>query len=81
MDARRNRRSYAATLSYYKERYDISPEKMEKELRGIGAGDCFGWFAYPGGHSYPPLVRDYSFAWLDRRLDRENSWSGRFSRP
>jgi dienelactone hydrolase len=79
--ARRNRRSYAKTLSYYKERYDISPEKMETELRSIGAGDCFGWFSYPGGHSYPPLVRQYSLAWLDRWLDRDDRWYGRFSRP
>lgn len=78
--ARRNRRSYAQTLSYYKERYDISPPQMEKELRTIGAGDCFGWFSYPGGHSFPPVVRNYSFAWLDRWLDRDQRWLGRFSR-
>ena len=79
--ARRERRSYAQTLSYYKERYDISPEKMESELQSIGAGDCFGWFSYPGGHSYPPVVRQFSFAWLDRWLDRDQRWYGRFARP
>lgn len=79
--ARKSRRSYAKTLSYYKERYDISPEKMESELRSIGAGDCFGWFSYPGGHSYPPAARQYSLAWLDRWLDREDRWYGRFARP
>jgi dienelactone hydrolase len=79
--ARRERRSYEKTLSYYAERYQLSPEQMEVQLRRIGAGDSFGWFAYPGGHSYPPVARQYSFAWLDRWLDRENSWSGRYSRP
>jgi len=79
--ARKSRRSYAKTLSYYKERYDISPEKMETELRSIGAGDCFGWFSFPGGHSYPPVARQYSLAWLDRWLDRDQRWYGKFSRP
>lgn len=81
IDARRDRTSYEATLSYYKERYDISPERMETDLRRIGAGDCFGWFSYPGGHSYPPVARNYSFAWLDRWLNRGDSWSGRYARP
>jgi dienelactone hydrolase len=79
--ARKSRRSYAKTLSYYKERYDISPGKMEQELQTIGAGDCFGWFSFPGGHSYPPAVRQLSFAWLDRWLDRDNRWYGQFARP
>ncbi len=82
IDARRRRQSHAATLSYYKERYDIDPKQMETELRRIGAGDCFGWFSYPGGHSYPPIARQYSFAWLDRWLDRQpDTWSGQFARP
>ncbi|MEN3940293.1 alpha/beta hydrolase family protein [Prosthecobacter sp. SYSU 5D2] len=81
MEARRNLKSYAKTLSYYKERYDISPEQMEKDLRKIGAGDCFGWFSYPGGHSFPPVARQYTFAWLDRWLDKDDQWYGRFARP
>jgi dienelactone hydrolase len=80
IEARQQRKSYAQTLSYYKERYDIGPERMESQLRRIGAGDCFGWFSYPGGHSYPPVARDYSFAWLDRWLDRDQRWYGRYAR-
>ncbi len=80
-EARRDRQSYQKTLSYYNERYNISPAQMEIDLRTIGAGDCFGWFAYPGGHSYPPVVRQYSCAWLDRWLDRVNGWSGVYHRP
>lgn len=79
--ARQARKSYAKTLSYYKERYNIDPPQMETELRRIGAGDCFGWFSFPGGHSYPPIARQYSLAWLDRWLDRENTWYGQFERP
>ena len=81
LEARRGRKSYQATLSYYKERYDIDPQQMETELRRIGAGDAFGWFSYPGGHSYPPLARQYSFAWLDRWLDLGGDWAGRYARP
>lgn len=81
MDARRGRQSYEKTLSYYKERSDISPEQMETQLRRIGAGDCFTWFSYPGGHSFPPVVRAYTLAWLDRWLDRDDRWYGRYARP
>jgi dienelactone hydrolase len=81
VEARIARRSHAQTLSYYEERSEISPEQMRRELGRLGAGDCFGWFSYPGGHSYPPLARQYSFAWLDRWLDREARWSGRYRRP
>jgi dienelactone hydrolase len=80
IEARQRRRSYAHTLRYYKERYDIEPERMESQLRRIGAGDCFGWFSYPGGHSYPPVARDYSLAWLDRWMDRDDRWYGRYGR-
>jgi len=76
MAARQGRRSYEETLTYYKARYDIPPDKLETQLRSIGAGDCFGWFSYPGGHSYPPVARQYSLAWLDRWLDRDNRWYG-----
>lgn len=81
MDARKDRKSYEKTLSYYKERSDLGPDQVEKDIRKIGAGDCFGWFSYPGGHSYPPVARQYSFAWLDRWLDRVDDWYGRYKRP
>lgn len=79
LQTRQARRSYEKTLNYYKQRSDISPQDMETQLRQIGAGDCFGWFSYPGGHSYPPPARQYSFAWLDRWLDRDNRWYGQYS--
>lgn len=81
LEARKARRSYQKTLSYYKERSNISPKKMESELESIGAGDCFAWFSYPGGHSYPPVARQFSLAWLDRWLDRDERWYGRYARP
>src|SRR5690606_22638329 len=81
LEARKARRSYQKTLSYYKERSNITPAKMEDELESIGAGDCFAWFSYPGGHSYPPVARQFSLAWLDRWLDRDDRWYGRYARP
>jgi len=81
VEARQARSSYEKTLSYYKERSDISPKVMKSQLRRLGAGDCFGWFSYPGGHSYPPVARQYSFAWLDRWLDRDNRWYGHYRTP
>jgi len=80
VEARLARRSHEQTLSYYKERSDISPELMRSQLARLGAGDCFGWFSFPGGHSYPPVARHYSFAWLDRWLDRDQRWYGRYAR-
>jgi dienelactone hydrolase len=81
IEARQKRRSYRKTLNYYKERSDIDPELMESQLGRIGAGDCFGWFSYPGGHSFPPVARAYAFAWLDRWLDRDDRWHGTYDRP
>ena len=81
LEARKARRSHQKTLSYYKERYDLSPEKVESDLKSLGAGDCFAWFSYPGGHSYPPVARQFSLAWLDRWLDRDDRWYGRYARP
>lgn len=81
IEARQARQSHAQTLSYYKERSGISPQLMETQLRQIGAGDCIGWFSFPGGHSYPPVARQYSFAWLDRWLDRDDRWYGHYDSP
>ncbi len=81
LEARKNRKSYAKSLSYYKERSDYSPEKVDRDIGLLGAGDCFTWFSYPGGHSFPPVARAYTFAWLDRWLDRDNSWEGKYARP
>lgn len=81
IEARKQRRSHQKTLSYYKERSGISPKQMETQLRRIGAGDCFTWFSYPGGHSFPPVVREFTFAWLDRWLDRSDQWYGQYARP
>jgi hypothetical protein len=38
------------------------------QLSQLGAGDCFSWFSFPGGHSFPPVARALTFAWFDRWL-------------
>lgn len=81
MEARKNRSSYEKTLSYYDERSDISPRLMERHLSQIGAGDSFTWFSYPGGHSFPPVARKFTLAWLDRWLDNDDRWYGTYARP
>jgi dienelactone hydrolase len=81
MDARKQRKSYQKTLRYYEERSDLSAKEVASQISRIGAGDCFSWFSYPGGHSFPPTVRQYTFAWLDRWLDRDDRWYGNYKRP
>jgi hypothetical protein len=80
LEARQGRRGHADTLRYYHERAGLTPARVASQLRRIGAGDCFAWFSYPGGHSYPPVARNYSLAWLDRWLDRDDRWYGRYAR-
>ncbi|MBL9203520.1 MAG: acetylxylan esterase [Opitutaceae bacterium] len=68
--ARQARRGYDKTLEYYQFNNKIPPEKIPGMLRQLGAGDCFSWFSFPGGHSYPREARQLSFAWFDRWLGR-----------
>jgi dienelactone hydrolase len=66
--ARQERLGYDKTLEYYGFSYNIPPERLPGQLKQIGAGDCFSWFSFPGGHSYPPVAQHFSFAWFDRWL-------------
>jgi dienelactone hydrolase len=68
VQARQERAGYDKTLEYYDFNYEIPAEKMPGMLAKIGAGDCFSWFSFPGGHSYPPMAQQLSFAWFDRWL-------------
>jgi len=71
VDARRERLGYDKTLEYYGFSYHIKPQTIPKHLAQIGAGDCFSWFSFPGGHSYPPVAQQFSFAWFDRWLGHQ----------
>jgi dienelactone hydrolase len=70
MKARQERIGYAATLEYYETQHKMKPERMPGMLSELGAGDCFSWFSFPGGHSYPGVARRLTFAWYDRWLGR-----------
>lgn len=65
LTARINRTGYKDTLKSYG-----LEESVNKRLHQIKAGDCFSWFSYPGAHGFPPVARQFSFAWLDRWLGR-----------
>lgn len=66
--ARRTRRGYDRTVDYYGHHNRITPERIPKQLAEIGAGDCFSWFSFPGGHSLPKAAQLYSYGWFDRWL-------------
>lgn len=68
VEARKARLGYDRTLAYYGFHNRISEERIPDMLSQIGAGDCFSWFSFTGGHSYPPVARRHTFAWLDRWL-------------
>ncbi len=70
LKARQERIGYAATLEYYETQHKMKPERMPGMLSALGAGDCFSWFSFPGGHSYPGVARRLTFAWYDRWLGR-----------
>lgn len=69
-DARKRRLGWDETLEYYDRRHNIKQDKMERQLGEFGAGDCFSWFSFPGGHAFPGVARRMTFAWLDRWLGR-----------
>lgn len=69
--ARQERASYDRTVAYYDFHHRIKPDKLAANLAAIGAGDCFGWFTFAGGHSFPPVARRHAFAWFDRWLGFE----------
>ena len=69
--ARLTRRGYDKTIEYYQSNYNMKPESMPGMLSQIGAGDCLSWFSFPGGHSYPPVARRFTYAWFDRWLGYE----------
>lgn len=70
VEARQKRIGYAETLEYYETQHKMKPERMPGMLSELGAGDCFSWFSFPGGHSYPGVARRHTFAWYDRWLGR-----------
>lgn len=71
LQARRERRGWDRTLAYYDFNYRFDEKRILTDLARIGAGDCFSWFSFPGGHGFPPVARRFTFAWYDRWLGFE----------
>lgn len=46
----------------------MKPSKIVHDFSELGAGDCFSWFSFPGGHGFPGVTRRLTFAWFDRWL-------------
>lgn len=70
LKARQERLGYAETLEYYETQHNIGAENIERQFSEAGAGDCFSWFSFPGGHGLPGVARRMSMAWFDRWLGR-----------
>lgn len=66
--ARKARRGYDRTVDYYQHHNRIPPERIPGMLETLGAGDCFAWFSFPGGHSLPGAAQLVSYGWFDRWL-------------
>ena len=70
LKARQERLGYDLTLEYYETQHLMKPDKIERQFSEFGAGDCFSWFSFPGGHAFPGVTRRLTFAWFDRWLGR-----------
>ncbi len=70
LKARQERLGYTETLEYYETQHGMKPAKIVQDFSELGAGDCFSWFSFPGGHGFPGVTRRLTFAWFDRWLGR-----------
>lgn len=68
--ARKARTGYQHTQDYYERNNGYSASATDNRLKAIKAGDCFSWFSFPGGHSYPPTAQVLTTGWFDRWLGR-----------
>lgn len=66
--ARQERGGHAQTLAYYTQNNGYSPKAIDSYLGSLGAGDCFSWFSFPGGHSYPFTAQMVATGWFGRWL-------------
>eukprot|EP00913_Durusdinium_trenchii_P008905 g8371.t1 len=58
LKARQERLGYAETLKYYETQHGMKASKIERDFQQLGAGDCFSWFSFPGGHAFPGATWD-----------------------
>ncbi len=65
---RKERRGYQETVDYYVNNNEYSPKAIDSYLKSLNAGDCFSWFSFPGGHSYPYSAQMVTTGWFGRWL-------------
>lgn len=68
IQARKERRGYEETKAYYMNNNGYSPKAIDSYLGSLKAGDCFSWFSFPGGHSYPFSAQMVTTGWFGRWL-------------
>jgi hypothetical protein len=68
LQARKQRSGYAETQAYYVNNNQYDPKTIDSALRSLKAGDCFSWFSFPGGHSYPFSAQLATAGWFGRWL-------------
>ncbi len=65
-EARKERRGYQETLDYYINNNEYDAKGTDLYLKNLKAGDCFSWFSFPGGHSYPIAAQLLTAGWFGR---------------
>jgi hypothetical protein len=68
LEARKERRGYSETLQYYGNNNQYTSKTVDSYLRSLSASDCFSWFSFPGGHSYPFSAQMVTTGWFGRWL-------------
>lgn len=68
LEARKERRGYQETVDYYINNNQYKVEGVDLYLDQLKAGDCFSWFSFPGGHSYPYSAQMLTAGWFGRWL-------------
>ncbi len=65
-EARKERKGYQETRDYYVNNNQYDPKAIDSYLKSLKAGDCFSWFSFPGGHSYPFTAQLLTAGWFGR---------------
>lgn len=68
LQMRKERRGYVETQAYYMNNNGYSAKAIDSYLGSLRAADCFSWFSFPGGHSYPFSAQMVTTGWYARWL-------------
>jgi len=66
LQLRKQRRGYDDTVAYYVNNNKYPTKTIDSYLNSLKAGDCFSWFSFPGGHSYPFSAQMVTTGWFGR---------------